>query len=60
MVYVHLEKSSNEIRVFGSIKALVLELNINPNKLYYRFGRLKQIVVDTDDYLIVKKAIKRA
>tara|TARA_R110002124_G_scaffold283449_1_gene459462 strand:- start:1591 stop:1773 length:183 start_codon:yes stop_codon:yes gene_type:complete len=60
MAYIHLNKQTNELRVFGSIMALSKETGIKPDNLYTTFSRKSLKEYENDKYRIVKTKIERA
>lgn len=59
MAYVHLNKETKEIRVFGSIKRLSNAIKIPIDNLYTIFSRKKLKEFENDQYRIVKTEIER-
>lgn len=60
MAYVHINKKTNKVRVFGSVKSLSKALKIPIDNLYTTFSRKKLKEHKTDEYRIVKTKIERA
>jgi hypothetical protein len=60
MAYVHINKETNNIRVFGSIKGLSNSIKIPIDNLYTIFSRKKLKEFENDQYRIVKTKIERA
>lgn len=60
MAYVHINKQTNEVRAFGSIKSLSKSLKIPIDNLYTTFSRKKLKEHETNEYRIVKTKIERA
>ena len=59
MAYVHINKETNKVRVFGSIKSLSKALKIPIDNLYTTFSRKKLKEHETNEYRIVKARIER-
>ena len=60
MAYVHINKQTNEVRIFGSVKSLCNTTGIKPDNLYTQFSRNKLKEYENDKYRIVKTKIERA
>lgn len=60
MAYVHINKQTNEVRTFGSVKNLSNSLKIPIDNLYTTFSRKKLKEHETNEYRIVKTKIERA
>lgn len=60
MAYVHINKHTNEVRTFGSVKSLSNALKIPIDNLYTTFSRKKLKEHETNEYRIVKTKIERA
>lgn len=60
MAYIHYNKQTSELRVFGSIKALSNALNIPIDNLYTIFSRKRLSEYENDKYRIVKAEIERS
>lgn len=59
MAYVHINKQTNKVRVFGSVKGLSNALKIPIDNLYTTFSRKKLKEHETTEYRIVKASIER-
>ncbi len=59
MAYVHINKNTNNVRVFGSVKSLSNALKIPIDNLYTTFSRKKLKEHETSEYRIVKASIER-
>lgn len=59
-MYVHENKKTKKIRVFGSVKALSNALNIPIDNLYTIFSRKCLNEYENDKYRIIKTKIERA
>ena len=60
MAYVHINKQTNEVRTFGSVKSLSNALKIPIDNLYTTFSRKKLKEHETNEYRITKTKIERA
>ena len=60
MPYVHINKQTNEVRTFGSVKSLSNALKIPIDNLYTTFSRKKLKEYENDKYRIIKTKIERA
>ncbi len=60
MAYVHINKQTNEVRIFGSVKNLSNDLKIPIDNLYTTFSRKKLKEHETNEYRIIKTKIERA
>ena len=60
MAYVHINKQTSEVRIFGSVKSLSNALKIPIDNLYTTFSRKKLKEHETSEYRIVKTKIERA
>ena len=54
MPYIHLNKKTNDLSLFGSLKTLSEKLNIDLYNLYYNFSKKKLKEIENDNYRIVK------
>lgn len=59
MAYVHINKQTNKVRVFGSIKSLSKAIEIPIDNLYTTFSRKKLKDHETNEYRIIKAGIER-
>lgn len=59
MAYVHINKHTNKVRTFGSIKSLSNALKIPIDNLYTIFSRKKLKEFENSQYRIVKTKIER-
>lgn len=60
MAYIYLNKETNELRCFGSIKALSKATGVKADNLYYNFGRKGLKEFENNKYRIVKTQVERA
>ena len=60
MIYLYINKLTNEPKVFGSLVALCSVLELKKDRFYTHFGRNKNTSYENDDYRIVKLAIERS
>ena len=60
MIYIYINKTTNEPRAFGSLVALCYALELKKDRFYTHFGRNKNTSYENDDYRIVKLAIERS
>lgn len=60
MAYIYLNKQTNELRCFGSIKALSKATEVKPDNLYTHFGRKGNTEFENDSYRIVKTELERS
>ena len=54
MPYIHHDKKTNNLSLFGSLKTLSEKLNIDLPNLYYNFSKKKVKEIKNDYYRIVK------
>lgn len=60
MPYIHHNKLTNQLRVFGSITALSKATGIKPDNLYTNFNRKALKEFENDSYRIVKTKLERS
>lgn len=60
MVYIYINKITNEVWCFGSIKSLCNCTGIKPDNLYTCFSRKKLYEFQNSEYRIIKTEITRA
>ena len=60
MVYLYIDKLSNEMRAFGSVVALSKITGLKKDRIYYHFGRLKKKAFENNDFKIVKLKVFRS
>jgi len=60
MPYIHLNKKTNYLSLFGSLKTLSEKLNIDLDNLYYNFSKKKLKEIENDNYRIVKTKTETA
>tara|TARA_R110002051_G_C8769409_1_gene503321 strand:+ start:4492 stop:4677 length:186 start_codon:yes stop_codon:yes gene_type:complete len=58
MPYIHINKETNEARIFGSIKGLSDATGIKSDNLYTNFSRKKLKEFENDLFRIVKTKIE--
>jgi len=57
---LYLNKMTNEMRCFGSLKKLSEVMGLNANTLYENFSRKGNESHETEDYKIVKVTLERS
>tara|TARA_B100000795_G_C22688964_1_gene394827 strand:- start:796 stop:978 length:183 start_codon:yes stop_codon:yes gene_type:complete len=60
MPYIYLNKQTNILKVFGSIKALCISVDLKVDNFYTHFGRKGNTEFENDSYRIVKTEIERS
>ena len=60
ITYIHLDKKTNDIQAFGSIRKLSEVTNINEDSLYYVFSKQALKELETDNFRIVKREILKS
>lgn len=60
MIYLYINKLTNEPRVFGSLVALCSATGLKKDRFYTHFGRNKNKGYENEEIRIVKLAIERS
>jgi len=60
MIYIYIDKLTNEIRAFGSVVALSKITGLKKDRIYSHFGRLKKKAIENNDFKIVKLKLFRS
>lgn len=60
MIYLYINKLTNEPRVFGSLVALCSAMELKKDKFYTHFGRNKKTTYENQEYTIYKLEIERS
>lgn len=60
MPYIHINKETNEIKLFGSIVSLCGATGIKPDNLYHNFSRNKLKEFENSEYRILKVKMERS
>lgn len=55
MPYIHINKETKKVLLFGNLAALAVFTKLNKNNLLYLFSRKKLKEVETDKYIIYKR-----
>ena len=60
MPYIHLNKKTDKLRFFGSLKTLSEKLDIDLDNLYYNFSKKKVKEIKNENYRIVKAEVEKS
>lgn len=60
MIYLYINKITNEPRVFGSLVALCFATGLKKDRFYTHFGRNKKKEYENEEIKIVKLQIERS
>ena len=60
MIYLYINKLTNEPRVFGSLVALCSATGLKKDRFYTHFGRNKNKEFENEEIIIVKLQIERS
>ena len=60
ITYIHLDKKTNDIQAFGSIRKLADVTKISEDSLYYVFSKQALKELETDNFRIVKREILKS
>ncbi|MFT5348343.1 MAG: hypothetical protein ACI9M3_001383 [Bacteroidia bacterium] len=59
MPYIHINKETDQHRLFGSLPTMCKQCDINYSSMQYQFGRLQKAKFETEDFKIVKVELER-
>lgn len=60
MIYIHTDKRTNQILLFGSLVALCNYTGLKKDRFYTHFGRNKETEFENSDFRILKTKLIRS